>query len=458
MKINLNDTITAISTPIGNGGIGIVRISGDESLLILKKIFKTNKNIEEIESHTINYGHIFDEEKLIDEVLVSIMKAPKTFTKEDVVEINCHGGIKSTSKVLETVIKNGARLADKGEFTKRGFLNGRIDLSQAEAIIDIINAKTDLAHDSALKRLEGNLSKSIKEYREDILLMIASIEASIDYPEHDMEHDNYFMVTEKSHILLEKIQLLLNNFDKGKILREGIKTVILGKPNVGKSSLLNNLIGEEKAIVTDIEGTTRDVITEYVNIMDIPLQIIDTAGIRETTDFIEKIGVDKSKEYAKNADLCFVVIDVNKKVTEEDIEILKLVENKKVIVLLNKIDLDEIVEIDEIVKYVKKENIIKISVRENIGIENLFERLKEIFFNGEINTNEDIYISNRHKECLIKCKNSLLKVIDGIEMFMPEDLLVIDLKDSYDSLMEITGESLDDDIIDKIFSEFCLGK
>ncbi len=458
MKINLNDTIAAVSTPIGSGGIGIVRISGEESLTILKKIFKTLKNIDEIKSHTINYGHIYDGDKIVDEVLVSIMKAPKTYTKEDVVEINCHGGIKATSKVLETVIKNGARLADKGEFTKRGFLNGRIDLSQAEAIVDIINAKTDLAHDTAIKRLDGNLSKAIKRHREDILLMIANIEASIDYPEHDMEHDNYKIVSQKTNNILNKINVLIENFDKGQILREGIKTVILGRPNVGKSSLLNNLIGYDKAIVTDVEGTTRDVITEYVNIMDIPLQVIDTAGIRETTDKIEEIGVMRSKEYAKNADLCFVVIDINKKLLKEDIEILEMVQHKKVIVLLNKFDLDEIIDISEIQKYISKENIIKISVKENIGIQNLFNRLKEIFFNGEINANDDIFISNRHKECLIKCKNSILKVIDGINMEMPEDLLVIDLKDSYDALMEITGESLDDNIIDKIFSEFCLGK
>ncbi len=458
MKINLNDTITAISTPLGSGGIGIVRISGDDALNVLKKIFKTKKNVDEIKSHTINYGHIYDDDKIIDEVLVSVMKGPKTYTKEDVVEINCHGGIKATNKVLHTVLKNGARLADKGEFTKRGFLNGRIDLSQAEAIIDIINAKTDLAHDSAIKRLDGNLSNAIKKYREDILLMIANIEASIDYPEHDMEHDNYKIVEDKSHLLLNEIEKLINNFHKGQILREGIKTVILGRPNVGKSSLLNNLIGFDKAIVTDIEGTTRDIITEYVNIMDIPLQIIDTAGIRETDDKIEKIGVERSKEYAENADLCFVVIDVNKKLIKEDIEILRMVKHKKVIVLLNKIDLQEIAQLNEIENYVSKENIIKISAKENIGIQNLFERLKDIFFNGEINANDDIYISNRHKQCLIKCKNSLLKVVDGLNMSMPEDLLVIDLKDSYDALMEITGESLDDNIIDKIFSEFCLGK
>ncbi len=458
MKINLSDTIAAISTPIGSGGIGIVRMSGDESLDILKKIFKTHIDLDNVQSHTINYGFIYDDDKLVDEVLVSIMKAPKTYTKEDVVEINCHGGIKAVNKVLDVILKNGARLSDKGEFTKRGFLNGRIDLSQAEAIIDIINAKTDLAHDTALKRLDGNLSNAIKEYREEILLMIANIEASIDYPEHDMEHDNYLLVTDKSKELLQKIDVLLSNFDKGKIIHEGIKTVILGRPNVGKSSLLNNLIGEDKAIVTDIEGTTRDVLTEYVNIMDIPLQIIDTAGIRETEDIIEKIGVDRSKEYAKNADLCFVVIDSSRNLSNEDLEILQMVEHKKVIVLLNKSDLKKELDFDEIYKYVQKENVINISAKENIGLEQLFNRLKDIFFNGEINVNEDIYISSRHKECLIRCKSSLNKVVDGVDMFMPEDLLVIDLKDSYDALMEITGESLDDNIIDKIFSEFCLGK
>ncbi len=458
MKINLSDTITAISTPIGSGGIGIIRISGDDSLEILKKVFKSKKDVDKIQSHTINYGHIYDGDKPIDEVLVSIMKAPKTFTKEDIVEINCHGGIKATNKVLDTILKNGARLADKGEFTKRAFLNGRIDLSQAEAIIDIINAKTDLAHDTALQRLDGNLSKAVLKYREEILLMIANIEASIDYPEHDMEHDNYIEVSKKANNILSKLEELIKNFDKGRILREGIKTVILGRPNVGKSSLLNSLLGEEKAIVTDIEGTTRDIITEYVNIIDIPLQIIDTAGIRETTDVIEKIGVSKTIEYAKIAELCFVVIDSSRKLEKEDIEILDMVKDKKVIVLLNKIDLEENININDIYNYIEKDNIIKISVKENIGIEKLFDRLKDIFLEGDINTNDDIYISNRHKECMFKAKTSLERVIDGIQMNMPEDLLVIDLKDTYDALMEITGESLDDDIIDKIFSEFCLGK
>ncbi len=461
MRLNLGDTIVAIATPVGSGGIGIVRISGDDSVKILSKIFKSvndNKKVEKIKSHTINYGYIYDGDKLVDEVLVSVMKAPKTYTKEDVVEINCHGGIRAVNKVLETVIKNGGRLADRGEFTKRGFLNGRIDLSQAEGIIDIINAKTDLGHNRAIKILEGSLSNAIKEYREEILLMIANIEVSIDYPEHELEHENNLETEKKTKVLIKKMEKLISNFDKGKIIREGISTVILGKPNVGKSSLLNNLVGEDKAIVTDIKGTTRDAIVEYINIKDIPLKIIDTAGIRNTEDIIERKGVEKSKEYAKEAELCFVVIDISEKLEDEDKEVLKIVKGKKVIVLLNKIDLGKKVEVKEIEKYVDKEDIIEISAKKDIGLEKLFERLEEKFFDGDIDGDEEIYISNRHKQCLVKAKMSLETVIESVNMGMEEDLLVIDLKDSYDSLLEITGENLGDNIIDKIFSEFCLGK
>lgn len=464
MRFISDETIVAISTPIGSGGIGIVRMSGSNSLEILEKIYrsnakgKINKKVKQFKTHSINYGFIFDGDKHVDEVLVCVMLAPKTYTKEDVVEINCHGGIKAVNKVLETVIKNGGRLADKGEFTKRGFLNGRIDLSQAEGIMDVINAKTDLGHDRAIKMLEGDLSKEIKKYREEILLMIANIEVSIDYPEHELEHKNNLEGKKQTKSLIEKINTLLRNFDKGKIIREGIKTIILGKPNVGKSSLLNNLLGESKAIVTHIKGTTRDALIEYVNIKNIPLQIIDTAGIRDTEDEIEKIGVNISKRYATEGQLFFVVLDGSEELEKEDREVLKLVKGKEVIILINKIDLDRKIKIEKLKEYVIEENIIEISAKENIGLEKLFDRLEKIFFNGNIEDGDEIYISNRHKECLLNAKDSLNKVLEAIQLKMPEDLLVIDLKDSYDSLLEITGEQLGDNIIDKIFSEFCLGK
>lgn len=453
------DTIAAISTPIGNGGIGIVRISGDNALNILDKIFKTNKNVFEIKSHTINYGHIKDDDQIIDEVLVSIMLAPKTYTCENIVEINCHGGIKSLNLVLDTVLKYGARLAEPGEFTKRAFLNGRIDLSQAEAVIDIINSKTELSHKIALKQLDGNLSSKIGELRDKVILMIATIEASIDYPEHDMEELNLKEVRSKSLELIKEIDLLIDGESKGKILKEGLETVILGRPNVGKSSLLNVILKEERAIVTDVEGTTRDILQEYVNIKGIPLKLIDTAGIRHTNDIVEKIGVEKSKKIAENSDLVLIILDNSKDLIEDDIDLLKKYNKDDSIIILNKIDLESKLDEATLFKYVDKEQIIRISTKEFLGLEDLYNKIKQMFFNGDLNISDEIIISKaRHKESLINAKNSLENVIKTIDDGFTEDFISIDLQDSYKYLGEITGETLEEDIIDKIFSEFCLGK
>ena len=465
MKIKEFDTIAAIATSFGEGGIGIIRISGEEAFSIANKIFKPfspskqNLEIKQYESHTLTYGKIEDNGEIIDEVLLSVMKAPKTYTCEDVVEINCHGGKNSVKRVLHCVLKNGARIAENGEFTKRAFLNGRIDLSQAEAVIDIINAKTEVAHKSAMGRLEGKLNEKVLEYRNDILTMTAHIEAAIDYPEHDEETMTYKTIENNTKKLIEKINTLLKTSDTGRIIKEGIKTVILGKPNVGKSSILNFLLDEERAIVSDIAGTTRDVLKEHININGVALNIVDTAGIRNTEDEIEKIGVLKSKEYAEDADLILLVLDNSKKIDEEDIEILEFVQNKKVILLINKIDLEKNIDENILKKYVKDENILKLSVKKDLGFEELQQKIENLFFNGEINISEDTLITNeRNKNSLFNAIKSLENVLSTVENLMPEDFISMDLIDAYRYLGEITGESLDEDIIDKIFSEFCLGK
>lgn len=462
MKIDLERTIAAISTPLGKGGIGIVRISGKDSLFVLEKIFrpvKQNKSVSKIKSHTINYGHIVDADDVIDEVLVTFMKAPNSYTCEDVVEINCHGGIKSVSDVLDVVLKNGAFMAEPGEFTKRAFINGRIDLSQADAVIDIINAKTELSRKAAVNRLEGRLSKKIKQLRDEILTMSAHIEAAIDYPEHDDEFQTFSFIKEKTFGVMEKIEKLIDTADSGKIVQEGIDTVILGKPNVGKSSLLNCLIEEERAIVTDIPGTTRDILKEYINIGGIPLNIIDTAGIRQTDDEVEKKGVEMSKKYAENADLILLLIDYSKPLDNSDFELLSSVKNKDVIVIANKVDLPVKADIDKIYDFVSKERVLKISVKEEKGIDGLFDTIKKMFMSGKIDINEELLISSdRNKGSLYAALNSLKNAIETIQNGMPEDFLTMDLLEAYKALGEITGESVDEDIIDKIFSEFCLGK
>ena len=466
IKVNTDDTIAAISTAMGTGGIGIIRISGNDAFKITEKIFKNKSGkISDFKSHTIHYGHITDnkgtddKEEIVDEVLVSVMKSPNTYTREDIVEINCHGGIKSTEKVLECVLKNGARMAEPGEFTKRAFFNGRIDLSQAEAVIDIINSKNDMAHKAAVSRLDGKLSRKVKKCRENILLMLAHIEAAIDYPEHDDEMMTYDMIEKGCYDIKEEINRLLDTADTGKIIREGINTVILGRPNVGKSSLLNYLIDEERAIVTDIPGTTRDIIKEYININGIKLNIIDTAGIRETNDEIEKMGVEKSKNYAKDAELIFMMIDGSNELSTEDREILESVKDKKKIIIVNKCDLEKKADIKEIENYADKKYIVEMSVKEDIGTDRLYEIIKDMFFEGKLSGNDDIFISSeRNKQSLLKAVKYIDNVVETVENRMPEDFISMDLTEAYSALGEITGESLEEDIIDKIFSEFCLGK
>lgn len=465
MKVKEYDTITAIATSFGDAGISIIRISGDDAFDIANKIFepfdsnKKCKNISQYKTHTLTYGVIKNDDEMIDEVLLSIMKSPKTYTCEDVVEINCHGGKISTKRVLETVLKNGARLAQTGEFTKRAFLNGRIDLSQAESIIEIINAKTDMGHKIAINKLEGKLQQKIKEYRNDILTMTAHIEAHIDYPEHDEDGITASTVHKNTKILIDKIQKLLKNADTGKIIKDGIQTVILGKPNVGKSSILNILIDEERAIVSDIAGTTRDVLKEHININGVALNIVDTAGVRETNDTIEKIGVEKSKEYANNADLILLVFDNYIPISKEDLMLLELTKDKKVIAIINKIDLKNNLDINKIEQAIGKNNILKLSAKNELGFDILKDKIEMLFFCGEINLNEDILISNeRNKGSLMNAIKSLQNVLETIDNNMPDDFLSMDLLDAYSYLGEITGESLNEDIIDKIFSEFCLGK
>lgn len=459
----LDDTIAAISTPMGTGGIAIVRISGDKALEIGDKVFVSSKgkNIQSAPTHTIQYGNIINPltKKVLDEVLVMIMKAPNTYTKENVVEINCHGGILAVQKVLEAVLNAGARLAEPGEFTKRAFLNGRIDLSQAEAVIDIINSQTELFHESSVAQLEGSLSSKVREYADELLTLIAHIEAAIDYPEHDVEETTYATVKNKTEALMEKINQLIRTADTGKIIREGIKTVIVGKPNVGKSSLLNALLRQQRAIVTDIAGTTRDVLEEYININGVALKIIDTAGIRQTEDVIEKIGVEKSKEFAQSADLALMVLDNSRPLEKEDIQILEMLKNRKYIVIINKTDLEQKLEVSKIYEYTNKENVLEISAKSNKGMAELEKHLTDMFLGGKIDTSNEVFITNvRHKNALVRANESLQEVLDTIEMQMPEDCMSIDLQKAYQILGEITGEAMDEDIIDRIFSEFCLGK
>ncbi|MFV0440956.1 MAG: tRNA uridine-5-carboxymethylaminomethyl(34) synthesis GTPase MnmE [Lachnospirales bacterium] len=454
---SMSETICAISTPIGSGGISIIRLSGNESLNILKKIFKTKS--KSFKSHKIYYGHIYDENILVDEVLVSIMLGKKTYTCEDVVEINCHGGMKVTQKVLDLVLKNGARIAEKGEFTKRAFLNGRIDLSEAEAIKEVIEAVTDKNLEVATNNLNGKLKNKIEGLREKLILMIANIEASIDYPEHDMEETNFNEIKEQSVSIIQDITKLIESFKNGKILKEGLNTAIIGQANVGKSSILNIFVGEEKAIVTNVAGTTRDIISEYVNINDIPLKIIDTAGIRKTDDLVEKIGVERSILAYKEADLVLYVVDGSEKLSDEDYEIIENIKDKKVITIINKIDLNMVIEKDVLEKKLGN-SIVEISAKEDIGIEKLYKIIKDRFLSGDISSDKDniIITNSRHKNLLENSLKSLKNCIEGIDMGMTEDLIVIDITSSYEYLGEILGVNLDEDIIDKIFSEFCLGK
>ena len=454
------DTIAAIATAMSSSGIGIIRISGDEAVEIVSRIFlmKNGKKLSDMPTHTIHYGHIKDGDEVIDEVMVVLMRAPKSYTKEDTVEIDCHGGVYVMKRVLETVIKYGARPAEPGEFTKRAFLNGRIDLAQAESVIDIIHAKNEFALKSSERQLSGSLSSAVKTVREKLLHEIAFIESALDDPEH-ISLDGYPKtlqgIVEEAG---KEIRKLLANSDNGEILKEGISTVIIGKPNAGKSSLLNTLVGEERAIVTDIAGTTRDVLEEQINLNGIILNVIDTAGIRKTDDVVEKIGVDRAKKYLNDADLAIYVVDTSTQLDENDFEIMELLKDRKAIILLNKSDLAPVTDRESIRKHLDKK-MIAISAKEQTGIGELEETIREMFFTGEVTFNDEVYITNiRHKTALQEAMNSLNLVVQSIMDGMPEDFYSIDLMNAYEELGSIIGEAVEDDLVNEIFSKFCLGK
>ncbi len=478
------DTIAAIATAMSDSGIGIIRVSGDDAVMIVDKIYRNSDQkriLTKYATHTIHYGFIIEEEdeSVIDEVMVTVMKAPRSYTTEDTVEINCHGGILMMRKILDTVLKAGARIAEPGEFTKRAFLNGRIDLSRAEAVMDLIQARNEFALQSSVKQLKGSVSDKIKSLREDILYEIAFIESALDDPEHislDGYHDR---LSEKTEYIMRELNGLLDSADDGRILKEGINTVIVGKPNAGKSSLLNILVGEEKAIVTDIAGTTRDTLEEVISIGGITLNIVDTAGIRSTEDIVEKIGVDRAKKISESADLILYVVDSSLPLDENDYEIMKMIRNKNAIILLNKSDLDEVVGEDAIRNLIEEtgsavsENInkninenmninismIRTSTKTDSGMEDLINTVKEMFFHGKLSYNDQIYITNmRHKEAIRDARDSMLQVEKSLEMDMPEDFYSIDLMSAYASLGSIIGEEVGDDLVNEIFSRFCMGK
>lgn len=462
------DTIAAIATAMTSSGIGIIRVSGNESISVVNKIFRNKlkkQTLIKAESHTIHYGFIYDGNELIDEVLVMVMKAPNSYTTEDTVEINCHGGILVIKRILQVVIKNGARSAEPGEFTKRAFLNGRIDLSKAEAVIDIINAQNEYALKSSVSQLKGSLYTIIHKMREDIIYEIAFIESALDDPEH-VSLDGYCeKISGKIDCLLCNLKKLLASVDNGKILKEGIDTVIVGKPNAGKSSLLNRLIGEEKAIVTSIAGTTRDILEESIILNGIQLNMIDTAGICITEDEVEKIGVEKAKKYAKDADLVIFVVDASIPLDEKDEDIIELIKDKNKIILLNKTDLQAAVTEELLIcklnndQTVNNSIIIKTSTKENIGIDIFENTVKEMFFHGAISFNDEVYITNvRHKEAIQNAYDSLQLVKGSLKNEMPEDFYSIDLMDAYISLGYIIGEEVEEDLVNEIFSKFCMGK
>ena len=449
---------------MGEGAIAIVRLSGEEAFPIAEKLFQSisGKKISAEPSHTIHYGHIVDPKtkEIAEEVMLSIMRGPKTFTKEDVVEINCHGGIVSVNRVLQLCITNGARLAEPGEFTKRAFMNGRIDLSQAEAVMDLIRAKTDRAMNVALGQMEGRLSKLIRTLRQEILETLAQIEVNIDYPEYDdVEEMTYRILREKSNYVGQEITKLLQTSGQGKILREGLSTVIIGRPNVGKSSLLNSLVHENKAIVTDIPGTTRDVIEEYVNVRGVPLKLLDTAGIRETEDIVERIGVERSRQVLKEADLLLLILNYSDELTIEDENLFDAVKGMEVIVIVNKTDLPQKIDLERVRRLAQNHRLITTSLIEEKGIEELEEAIAHLFFSGSIESNDMTYVSNsRHIGLLSQALNSIKEVQNGIEMGVPIDILQIDLTRTWELLGEITGDSVHDELINQLFSQFCLGK
>jgi len=455
------DTIAALSTPYGTGGIGVIRISGEKAFEVAAKIFVSEKSMDEIASHSVTYGKIVDPmaNAVVDEVLLLKMCKPKTFTREDVVEINCHGGIVVINRVLELLLKYGARPAEAGEFTKRAFLNGRIDLSQAEAIIDLINSKTVESSMAAISHLEGRLSKKLNAIRAILVELLAHIEVTIDYPEHDIEEITGEKVLESLKVIKNELMTLAKTFERGKILREGISVVIAGKPNVGKSSLLNQLAGSMRAIVTDIPGTTRDTIEEYINIKGIPAKITDTAGIRSTQDIVEKIGVDKAYEAIDNADLIIVVIAADSGILQEDAEVLESIKGKKSVVMINKTDLVDKKKIDEIRKQINVDIVLEASVINEQGIDVLEDKISELFFKGDISQNNEILLTNaRHKNLVDQAINAIDQAFNSFNLGMPLDMVTIDIKNSAECIGQITGESINEDIMHNIFSRFCIGK
>lgn len=457
-----NDTIAAIATALNESGIGIIRISGPEAISVADAVFRNSlgkQNFKNYDSHTIHYGNIVDGKEIVDEVMISLMKGPKSYTKEDTVEINCHGGVLMVRRILDIVLKNGARMAEPGEFTKRAFLNGRIDLTKAEAVMDVIGAGSKRALEVGMKQLSGSLYSCVVELRNKIIYEIAFIESALDDPEH-ISLDGYpEKLTGIINELSKKITDLINSYDDGRMIKEGIKTVIVGKPNAGKSSLLNLLVGEERAIVTDVAGTTRDILEENIRLSGIGLNLIDTAGIRKTEDVVEKIGVRKAFDYAKDADLIIYVVDSSKPLDESDEEIIDLISDKKCIVLLNKSDLNNVVSEEDLKNRINNCPVIKTSMTLNAGID-LFEKtLENLFFKGEIKTDEEVYITSlRHKSALEEANRSLNMVLHSLEDEMPEDFLSIDLMSAYSSLGRIIGEEVDDDLVNEIFSKFCMGK
>lgn len=458
------DTIAAISTPMGEGAIAIIRLSGPDAVQIADRMYKgpKEKKLVSVDSHTIHYGHIVDSstEQVIEEVMVSVLRAPKTFTREDIIEINCHGGIVTVNKVLQLALKEGARLAEPGEFTKRAFLNGRIDLSQAEAVMDLIRAKTDRAMNVAMTQMEGRLSGLIKRLRGEILETLAHVEVNIDYPEYDdVEEMTHRVLVEKATSVKKEIESLLTTSQQGKILREGLSTVIIGRPNVGKSSLLNSLVQETKAIVTDIPGTTRDVIEEYVNVRGVPLRLVDTAGIRETEDIVERIGVERSRQVLKEADLILLVLNYSEELSEEDIKLFEAVSGMDIIVIVNKTDLEPKLDVEKVKELAKDRPVVTTSLLQEKGIDELEMAIQSLFFTGSIESGDLTYVSNtRHIALLQEAKQSIEDALEGIEMDVPIDIVQIDLTRCWEQLGEIIGDAVHESLIDQLFSQFCLGK
>ncbi|HGZ9702464.1 TPA: tRNA uridine-5-carboxymethylaminomethyl(34) synthesis GTPase MnmE [Staphylococcus aureus] len=456
------DTITSISTPMGEGAIGIVRLSGPQAIEIADKLYKGKHLLNDVPSHTINYGHIIDPEskEVIEEVMVSVLRAPKTFTREDIIEINCHGGILTINRVLELTMTYGAIMAEPGEFTKRAFLNGRIDLSQAEAVMDFIRSKTDRASKVAMNQIEGRLSDLIKKQRQSILEILAQVEVNIDYPEYDdVEDATTEFLLEQSKEIKQEINRLLDTGAQGKIMREGLSTVIVGKPNVGKSSMLNNLIQDNKAIVTEVAGTTRDVLEEYVNVRGVPLRLVDTAGIRETEDIVEKIGVERSRKALSQADLILFVLNNNEALTQEDYTLYEVVKNEDVIVIVNKMDLEQNIDINEVKDMIGDTPLIQTSMLKQEGIDELEIQIRDLFFGGEVQNQDMTYVSNsRHISLLKQARQTIQDAIDAAESGVPMDMVQIDLTRTWEILGEIIGETASDELIDQLFSQFCLGK